>query len=30
MAQQISRRIAEKLGVRVFGWPQTENFLEAV
>jgi uncharacterized RDD family membrane protein YckC len=30
MALQIARRIGEKLGVRVAGWPQTENFLESV
>lgn len=30
MAAQISARIAEKLGVRIYGWPRTENFLEAV
>jgi len=30
MAQQISNRIGEKLGVRVYGWPKTEHFLEAV
>jgi hypothetical protein len=30
MAQQISRRMGEKLGAREFGWPQTEHFLEAV
>jgi hypothetical protein len=30
MAAQISSRISAKLGVRIYGWPQTENFLEAV
>jgi uncharacterized RDD family membrane protein YckC len=30
MAAQISTRISEKLGVRIYGWPRTENFLEAV
>lgn len=30
MAAKISRRIGEKVGTSVFGWPQTENFLEAV
>ena len=30
MAAQISRRIGEKLDVRVVGWPQTEQFLESV
>jgi hypothetical protein len=30
MASQISTRISEKLGVRIYGWPRTENFLEAV
>jgi uncharacterized RDD family membrane protein YckC len=30
MAAQISARIGERLGVRVYGWPRTENFLEAV
>jgi hypothetical protein len=30
MAAQIARRIAEKLNVRVVGWPQTERFLESV
>ncbi|HEV2421495.1 MAG TPA: RDD family protein [Candidatus Acidoferrales bacterium] len=30
MAARLSKRIAEKLGVQVGGWPQTEKFLEAV
>jgi uncharacterized RDD family membrane protein YckC len=30
MAAQISNRIAEKLGARVYGWPYNEKFLEAV
>jgi uncharacterized RDD family membrane protein YckC len=30
MAMQISTRIGDKLGVKVYGWPRTENFLEAV
>jgi len=30
MATQISLKIGDKLGVRVYGWPRTENFLEAV
>jgi uncharacterized RDD family membrane protein YckC len=30
MAAKISKRIGEKVGTSVFGWPQTENFLEAV
>ena len=30
MAAQIAVRIGEKLGVRIYGWPRTEKFLEAV
>jgi uncharacterized RDD family membrane protein YckC len=30
MALQIASRIGEKLQVKVYGWPRTENFLEAV
>jgi hypothetical protein len=30
MAAQISARIGEKLGLQIYGWPRTENFLEAV
>lgn len=30
MAARLSKRIADKLGVQVGGWPQTEKFLEAV
>jgi uncharacterized RDD family membrane protein YckC len=30
MASQIAARIGEKLQVKVYGWPRTENFLEAV
>ncbi len=30
MAAKISKRIGEKVGANVFGWPQTEKFLEAV
>jgi uncharacterized RDD family membrane protein YckC len=30
MATQIATRIGDKLGVKVYGWPRTENFLEAV
>lgn len=30
MAAQISARVGEKLQVKVYGWPRTENFLEAV
>lgn len=30
MASQIAVRIGQKLNVRVYGWPRTENFLEAV
>jgi uncharacterized RDD family membrane protein YckC len=30
MASQISTRIGQKLGVQIYGWPRTENFLEAV
>lgn len=30
MAAKISKRIGEKVDVRVTGWPQTEKFLEAV
>jgi len=30
MASQIAARISAKLGIRIYGWPQTENFLEAV
>lgn len=30
MASQIAARIGEKLQVTVYGWPRTENFLEAV
>lgn len=30
MAAKISKRIGERVGISVFGWPQTENFLEAV
>jgi uncharacterized RDD family membrane protein YckC len=30
MAAQISNRISAKLGVRVYGWPRNEKFLEAV
>jgi uncharacterized RDD family membrane protein YckC len=30
MAAQIAARISAKLGIRIYGWPQTENFLEAV
>jgi uncharacterized RDD family membrane protein YckC len=30
MALQIAARIGEKLKVTVYGWPRTENFLEAV
>jgi len=30
MAWQIARRIGDKFGVTVSGWPYTEQFLEAV
>lgn len=30
MAAKISKRIGESMGTNVLGWPQTENFLEAV
>lgn len=30
MAAKISKRMGEKVGTSVFGWPQTEKFLEAV
>jgi uncharacterized RDD family membrane protein YckC len=30
MADQVARRVGDKLNARVYGWPQTENFLEAV
>lgn len=30
MALQIADKIGEKLQVKVYGWPRTENFLEAV
>ncbi len=30
MASQIAARIAEKLQVKVYGWPRTENLIEAV
>lgn len=30
MAAKISKRIGERVGTSVFGWPQTEKFLEAV
>jgi hypothetical protein len=30
MALQIAGRIGEKLQVKVYGWPRTETFLEAV
>lgn len=30
MAAQIAARVGEKLQVKVYGWPRTENFLEAV
>jgi uncharacterized RDD family membrane protein YckC len=30
MALQISNRLAEKMRVKIYGWPRTERFLEAV
>jgi len=30
MAVQIANRLAGKMGVKVYGWPRTERFLEAV
>jgi hypothetical protein len=30
MAVQIANRLADKMGVKVYGWPRTERFLEAV
>jgi hypothetical protein len=30
MASQIAGRIGEKLQIKVYGWPRTENFVEAV
>jgi uncharacterized RDD family membrane protein YckC len=30
MALQISNRLAEKMQVKIYGWPRTERFLEAV
>jgi uncharacterized RDD family membrane protein YckC len=30
MAMQIASRLADKMDVKIFGWPRTENFLEAV
>jgi uncharacterized RDD family membrane protein YckC len=30
MAAQIATRIGEKMQIKVYGWPRTENFLEAV
>jgi uncharacterized RDD family membrane protein YckC len=30
MASQIANRIGEKMQVKIYGWPRTENFLEAV
>jgi uncharacterized RDD family membrane protein YckC len=30
MAAQIALRVGGKLGVQIYGWPRTENFLEAV
>jgi uncharacterized RDD family membrane protein YckC len=30
MAVQIATRLADKMGVKIFGWPRTERFLEAV
>jgi uncharacterized RDD family membrane protein YckC len=30
MAVQIATRLADKMGVKVYGWPRTERFLEAV
>jgi uncharacterized RDD family membrane protein YckC len=30
MAMQIANRLADKMGVKIYGWPRTERFLEAV
>jgi len=30
MAVQIATRLADKMGVKVYGWPRTERFMEAV
>jgi len=30
MAMQIANRLADKMEVKIYGWPRTENFLEAV
>ncbi len=30
MAAQVANKIGDRLGVKVYGWPRTENFLEAV
>lgn len=30
MAAQITNRLAEKMDVKIYGWPRTERFLEAV
>ena len=30
MAMQIANRLADKMGLKVYGWPRTERFLEAV
>lgn len=30
MALQISKRLADKMQVKIYGWPRTERFLEAV
>jgi len=30
MAMQIANRMADKMGLKIYGWPRTERFLEAV
>jgi len=30
MAMQITNRLADKMEVKIYGWPRTERFLEAV
>jgi uncharacterized RDD family membrane protein YckC len=30
MAMQIANRLADKMGLKIYGWPRTERFLEAV
>jgi hypothetical protein len=30
MALQIATRLADKMEVKIYGWPRTERFLEAV